>query len=102
MHSSDQTVLVSDQVLNDLRQADIPVPPNVTQVLSEDVDIVAVYFYESMRIPGQWWVNEINSAPDWFGPYEVNLNYYAFWRSDDRILVAPIEQAREIEFLILE
>ena len=34
----------------------------------------------------------------WFGPYEVNFNYYPGWKGSNRILVVPMKHAHELGF----
>ena len=34
-----------------------------------------------------WRANRLNYTERWFGPYEVNFDYYPSWEGNDRILV---------------
>lgn len=73
-------------------------PPNATPGGTgpgEPADRVVLYASE-----GPWWLdwpaNRRGLALLWFGPREVNFNYYPSWQGDDRILVLDAEVAREI------
>lgn len=92
---------ISEQVAEDLGETNRGLPLNVTQELISDVDMVVVYFYESSDIPGLWAVNFPGAAPKWFGPREVNLDYYASWRGDDRILYMSLDKAKEMKLNIV-
>jgi hypothetical protein len=32
----------------------------------------------------------------WFGPMEVNFDYYPTWQGDERIVVMPLARARAL------
>jgi hypothetical protein len=65
---------------------------NVTEDPSAKVK--AAVFYASEVTPWERWsANRFNYTWRWFGPYEVNLNYYPSWAGDDRIVVMPISSA---------
>ena len=89
-------------VLTDLSASARSNFPNVTSQLTDQVDYVVAYYYASMQRPGFWPVNSPGLAPAWFGPLEINMDYYASWQGDDRILVIPIDQAYELDILLLE
>lgn len=94
----EQSIFISPQVQHYLQAAGISeLPANLTPQLA-GADQIAAMFYEAMEIPGYWWVNRPGAAPLSFGPHEVNLDYYAFWRGDDRILLATPEHARQLGF----
>ena len=44
-----------------------------------------------------WTANRFNYTVRWFGPYEVNFNYYPSWIGNDRIIVMPIESALRLD-----
>jgi hypothetical protein len=70
--------------------------PNVTRSSSDEVDMALFYVSEGMT-PVEWPATRRNLTVTWFGPMEVNINYYPNWGGDDRILLMLMKQAREIE-----
>ncbi|MDH3942499.1 MAG: phospholipid carrier-dependent glycosyltransferase, partial [Anaerolineae bacterium] len=93
--------IVSDRVLKDLNDLDLGSLPNVSTTFDSSITALAVYFYESMDRPGFWPVNFPGLAPEWFGPIEINMDYYASWQADDRILIMDLEKARELDILLI-
>jgi 4-amino-4-deoxy-L-arabinose transferase-like glycosyltransferase len=91
------TYLLSDHVWQVLE----PFAPfeNAVRTPSERVDRVAFYSDE-MKKPGVWPINRPGSAPRSLGPFEINLDYYAGWQGENRILITTPDRAEQIGVLI--
>ncbi|MBN2500177.1 MAG: glycosyltransferase family 39 protein [Anaerolineales bacterium] len=92
----EETFYVTEQVKEAVTAVDGQTRKNISTELSSEVDWVVFYFYEDMRNPGYWPVNKPGIAPKAFGPLDINLDYYASWQGDDRILLTTVEHARRI------
>lgn len=91
-----ELIYVSPETLQQVNSLDLP--PNLVFDFAQAPDKLAIMYYEAMATPGYWWVNRLGSGPETFGPKEINLDYYAFWRGDDRILLVSPQQATKLEF----
>lgn len=88
--------LLSDKVMDDIESLGEPTPSNVIGDGLESVDMVVFYASEGMEKPADWPRNRPGIATKFFGPWEVNFDYYPTWAGDDRVLVMPFEKAREM------
>jgi hypothetical protein len=62
-----------------------------TNMVSVPGEADAAIFYMDEVTPWQRWpCNNRRFFDTWFGPREVNLNYYPNWAGDNRIVVVPI------------
>jgi hypothetical protein len=86
---------VSDRVAEAFETLGMNELPNVLRMPSAEADLTLFYISEGMT-PVEWPSTRRNLTITWFGPMEVNFNYYAGWAGDDRILLMTMEQAREI------
>jgi hypothetical protein len=63
-------------------------------------DFVLLYTDEGMgRL--EWPANRREQFTTWFGPQEVNINYYPTWEGDERILLLTVESARSLKLQVL-
>lgn len=53
---------------------------------------LAVLFASEVE-SARWTANRPDYTRAWFGPYEVNFNYYPTWQGRDRLLVMPVHHA---------
>jgi hypothetical protein len=53
----------------------------------------AVLYASEVTFRERWVANRFSYTRKWFGPYEVNFNYYPDWAGDDRIVVVPARSA---------
>ncbi|MEN8184947.1 MAG: hypothetical protein ABFS46_20695, partial [Myxococcota bacterium] len=87
----DTRFAASEQIRGQLRRLDGRVRENVTSGPLREVD--EVVFYASESYP---YVVALRPRYDlsraWFGPYEVNFNFYPSWLGSDRIVVLPAER----------
>lgn len=88
--------LVSKPVANDLLYFDSKIRSNITQFFSYKTKAAIFYASEVNKQGGRWKANKFNYTWIWFGPYEVNFNYYPTWLGDDRIVVMPIKSALDL------
>lgn len=92
--------LVSERVAAELRKGPRAERPNASLSLPAGADEAVFYASEVTRVPDHWklWrANRPHYATRWFGPDEVNFNYYPSWDGDDRIVVMPLESALPLE-----
>lgn len=90
------TFWISEPVYQDLARANQQPPSNVTDTMSTaDVAI----FSSSEVGEYEWQANRYNYTLTWFGPYEVNFNYYPSWTGDKRIVVMPVRSALQLPSL---
>ena len=69
---------------------------NVTAT-ADGSDVVFFSLYsESFEDESDWPANHRDLLVTWFGPFEVNLNYYPSWVGDDRIIAMTTARARAI------
>lgn len=55
-------------------------------------------FYSSEAFDRKYWPAYTPAlTKTWFGPFEVNLNYYPYWGGDDRIIVMSKTTAQKID-----
>jgi hypothetical protein len=81
---------VSPKVAGLAAQRGLALPANATQA---DADKVVFFVKEEGPPRANWAVNDPWLTSAVFGPWEVNINYYA-WEGYDRIVVMPLEKAR--------
>jgi 4-amino-4-deoxy-L-arabinose transferase-like glycosyltransferase len=70
----------------------------------QQADAVIFYTDEGAQHEGKevwevklaWPATKRTLTTTWFGPYEVNFNYYPSWEGDERIIVMSLATAREI------
>lgn len=89
-----QQFLLSKRVKEELSSFDKRMRSNVGNYGESKVR--AVFFaseHKGGRLPSNWW-NRYAVLPS--GPFEVNFNYYPSWRGDDRIVIGPVDAAREV------
>jgi hypothetical protein len=88
-----ETFFLSDSVATDLA-ARLKTPrPNVTSVLPAATSAVFYASEVQKRDWKLWTANRFDYVRTWFGPYEVNFNYYPSWSGDDRIVVMSAQSA---------
>jgi len=73
-----------------------PSPPNVVTEPGRGYDRIAVYAREAFEAGRRIRVNAPLHAV-WFGPWDVNVNYYPSWLGSDRILI--LERTRVEEWI---
>jgi hypothetical protein len=90
----DDSFFVSKRVLDAARAASLDLPPNIVSSADKASHVM---IYTKADGPGhrKWKSNDPWLTVAVFGPKEVNSNYYATWRGDDRVFVMTIEKARE-------
>lgn len=72
--------------------------PNLTTNLAESVFVIFHHHEEGSMEAIDWFpTNDPHLTVTWFGPYEVNFNYYGSWAGDDRILVMETEKAKRLK-----
>jgi 4-amino-4-deoxy-L-arabinose transferase-like glycosyltransferase len=99
---------LSARVRKELGMLGIDRPLNTTEDL-EKADAVVFYTVEGSwpadyadwrethnAKKTHWPATRRNLVTTWFGPYETNLNYYPSWEGDQRLIVMPLEKARQI------
>ncbi|KKU14531.1 hypothetical protein A3A20_00355 [Candidatus Wolfebacteria bacterium RIFCSPLOWO2_01_FULL_45_19] len=91
---------VSSAVQKELSVLSGELPPNVkSESFSPDGLAVFRAFEldpENDETWNKWTPNRFNYTERWFGPYEVNFNYYPGWMGADRIVVMPIKSALKL------
>lgn len=92
--NSNQKILISRQLYSDLFSFDSKRNPNI--IVNRQNSGVAIFYAHEVGNWRKWKANKFNYVLSWFGPYEVNFNYYPCWRGEDRILVMPIKSALEL------
>ncbi len=101
-HSSDRIYL--SPTVAQVLQAVLPkARPNVTRDWKQ-ASLAIFFFHDQGRYSKENPYSAIDWFPTndpfmlvrWFGPYEVNMNYYGTWAGDDRILVMKMEKARQL------
>jgi len=85
-------IYASPRVLGELGLA---VPHNVSGEMALDTDLAVTYAYEEVE-RGTCPANDPRLTVTWFGPWEVNWNYYPTWPGDERIVVLAGDRARAL------
>jgi hypothetical protein len=95
---------VSPQVSQALAVLKKKTPKNINNHPSEKADVAIFLASEMFRHLGEPNIpaNRRHLTTTWFGPYEVNFNYYPTWKGSNRILFMPMGQARDLGFPFLE
>lgn len=95
----DQLFLLSPRIFDVINNASSPLPSNITLSQYDQANIFVSYYYDSNGIEQNFWLaNRPNSAPQWIGPFEANLDYYG-WEGDDRFLLIPMETAEQYNLI---
>lgn len=68
--------------------------PNVLLQSMDDADLVLLVPHD-VKHPDDWPCNRPGTVITWFGPYEVNFEYYCSWM-DPRVLLMTKEEARAV------
>lgn len=84
---------ISERVYEKLKYFDTKIRPNLKNDLSAADGAI---FYSSEVDWTQWTCNRFDYTWAWFGPYEVNFNYYPLWAGDNRIVVMSAASARKL------
>lgn len=83
---------VSDQIKGDIDKNDLPLPANmVVSQWDGDAEYGVFYAWEMRTILP---TNRPDTLSRWFGPHEINLNYYPLWDSH-YVIVMPMKYVRE-------
>jgi hypothetical protein len=90
---------VSNKVASALAEHGLELPENTTDDPYAERDKLVLYASEARANASSWPANDPWLTETWFGPREVNYNYYPTWRGDDRILVMSLSKARETQVL---
>jgi hypothetical protein len=93
---------VSDKVWADLAALGEAGHPNVTRDGSARVDEVLFYTSEALQPPRDRPATRRNLTITWFGPWEVNLNYYPSWAGGDRIMLTYVEPAHALGIAVAD
>jgi 4-amino-4-deoxy-L-arabinose transferase-like glycosyltransferase len=96
-----QIFSVSDKVWESLQGTTGKLPANITRLPAPVKSKLVFYASEGMENPLDWPSNRPGLAERIFGPWEVNFDYYPLWAGDDRILVMPLDRARQIGIRIV-
>lgn len=86
----DDIFCLSGGVYFRFQQLDLGVPPNV--FLPDAAPIDYVMYVSSEVNPQVVQANRYNLTETWFGPYEINYNYYPSWEGDARIVVIAADK----------
>lgn len=86
---------VSDKVWSDLENLGENNFSNITRDPLDGAD-KALFFTSEGMTPAEWPATRRNLTITWFGPLEVNTDYYPNWQGYDRIMLMYMEQAQEI------
>jgi hypothetical protein len=81
-----------------LEQVAQDMPTNVTSEVGE-ANRVLLYASEGLPHWQDWPANRPDLTERWFGPYEVNFNFYPNWWGDDRIIEMTSQRASELGIL---
>jgi hypothetical protein len=81
-----------------LEQVAQDMPTNVTSEVGE-ANRVLLYASEGLPHWQDWPANRPDLTERWFGPYEVNFNFYPNWWGDDRIIEVTSQRASELGIL---
>jgi hypothetical protein len=101
-HHPDSTYFLSSDATSFLMETDGegPQPGNVTETLQE-ADYI-IFSSDEVRRHQDWVENQRGTYQVVSGIYEVNLDYYASWKGDLRVLAVRPEIAREIGIRSIE
>jgi 4-amino-4-deoxy-L-arabinose transferase-like glycosyltransferase len=87
----DTRFIFSDRLQAALARAGEPLPPNLVTEQGRPYDRIAFYALEAFEAGQQIHLNvPLHSV--WFGPWDVNIDYYPSWLGSDRIVI--LEQTR--------
>jgi len=88
----DKQFLVSPKVYQALVDLNQPLPQNI---FKDHSALGSAFIFYLSEIPAgeREFVNRFKYGLFWFGPYEVNFNYYPTWIAGERIVVMPSNAA---------
>lgn len=90
-----QTFSASQQVWDSLQQSELEVPANLTLNSWDESNFGLVYIEEvNSSLPAN-----LPFLVDWFGPYQVNLNYYSSWKLNEHILLMTSNTIEQYDVL---
>ena len=89
----DQVFWLSEAVIGDVAQTVQTPPRNVTRQPAETQ--YAVFYTSDVTDHGVWPANHRDYFRHWFGPFEVNLNYYPTWM-EPHLVILSLEKARKV------
>jgi hypothetical protein len=70
---------------------------NITADVGQPSDLAVFSTYDAKgRFDGRWPANRYGFVTKWFGPYEVNLDYYPSWWGNHRLVVMPTARAMQV------
>lgn len=92
---------VSRPVEKALISFDRKMRPNVIRSFSNKAKASIFYSFE-LNSCESCLANKFNYTWLWFGPYEVNFNYYPDWGGDTRIIVMPNESEPALKTLLVD
>lgn len=89
----------ASEILIQQGRVDIESLDNVTHEYSSDVDwVLFAYHGDATDSREGWWlVNWSNASPIIFGPQEINMDWYAHWPGDERLVLAKTPVAFEAD-----
>jgi hypothetical protein len=91
-----QRFLASDRIIGDLAAYDSRSRPNVARAFPGAAEAAIIYFSETDVEKARHVRSGIDYAWRWFGPAEVNMDYYPNWLGRDRIAVMPLGRAVQL------
>ncbi|MDM8520588.1 glycosyltransferase family 39 protein [Anaerolineales bacterium HSG6] len=97
----EQVFLLSPQLATNLDELNNQHYSNATTTPSDSVDFVLLYASEGMERYA-WKSNQPNLTVTWFGPWDINFNYYPSWGGNDRIILMTQEKAQQNQLVILK
>jgi hypothetical protein len=92
---TDEVCLVSGRIAGELRSYDGKNRGNITELGSEKTRSKIFHSSEVTDV-STWLANRFNYITRWFGPSEVNLNYYPTWL-EDHIVIMPVDSAKSLK-----
>lgn len=89
---------ISKKMAAELKRYDGKARPNLENIKSRDVRAAILHSSEiSLRWEeSNYLANRFDYTWTWFGPYEVNFNYYPNWIGEPRVVVMPVRYARSL------
>ena len=86
----------SEEIWRQVGKLETELPDNLRHFPVSGGGYLVFYASEGMENPNDWPGNRPGLATRIFGTWEVNFDYYPRWAGEDRILIMPIEKARQI------
>lgn len=91
----DETFVVTERVARSLEVFGAAGHPNAVRTPSPGA-AAAVFYSSEVRPRSLWTANRRRYTSRWFGPYEVNFDYYPTWAGAERIVVMPLAEALKL------